>query len=57
MFFKIHGEDTEHKKCKGTAKNTVKRKIKYDDYNQVLETTKKVIHRSFNRIRSKKHKI
>ena len=56
MFFKIHGEDTEHKKCKGTAKNTVKRKIKYDDYNQVLETNE-VIHRSFNRIRSKKHKI
>ena len=56
MFFKIHGEDTEHKSCVGTAKNTVKRKIKYDDYNQVLETNK-VIHRSFNRIRSKKHKI
>ena len=43
--FKIHGDDTEYKKCKGTAKNTVKRKIKYDDYNQVLETNK-VIHRS-----------
>ena len=43
--FKIHGADTEYKKCKGTAKNTVKRKIKYDDYNQVLET-KKVIHNS-----------
>ena len=24
--FKIHGDDTEYKKCKGTAKNTVKRK-------------------------------
>ena len=54
MFLKIHGDDTEHKKCKGTAKNTVKRKIEYADYNQVLETNK-VIHRSFNRIRSKKH--
>ena len=43
--FIIHGDDTEYKKCKGTAKNTVKRK-KYDDHNQVLET-KKVIHRSF----------
>ena len=54
--FKIHGDDTEYKKCKGTAKNTVKRKIKYEDYNQVLETNK-VIHRSFNSIRSKNHKI
>ena len=24
--FRIHGDDTEYKKCKGTAKNTVKRK-------------------------------
>ena len=54
--FKIHGDDKEYKKCKGTAKNTVKRKIKYDDYNQVLETNE-VIHRSFNSIRSKNHKI
>ena len=54
--FKIHGEDKEYKKCKGTAKNTVKRKIKYDDYNNVLETNE-VIHRSFNSIRSKNHKI
>ena len=54
--FKMHGDNTEYKKCKGTAKNTVKRKIKYDDYNQVLETNK-VIHRSFNSIRSKNHKI
>ena len=42
--FRIHGDDTEYKKCKGTAKNTVKRKK--NDHNQVLET-KKVIHRSF----------
>ena len=54
--FKIHGGDTEYKKCKGTAKNTGKRKIKYDVYNQVLETNK-VIHRSFNSIRSKNQKI
>ena len=54
--FKIHGDDTEYKKCKGIAKNTVKRKIKYDDYNKVLETNE-VIHRSFNSIRSKNHKI
>ena len=25
--FRIHGGDTEYEKCKGTAKNTVKRKI------------------------------
>ena len=54
--FKIHGDDKEYKKCKGTAKNTVKRKNKYDDYNKVLETNE-VIHRSFNSIRSKNHKI
>ena len=54
--FKIHGDDKEYKKCKGTAKNTVKRKIKYHDYNKVLETNE-VIHRSFNSIRSKNHKI
>ena len=53
--FKIHGDEKEYKKCKGTAKNTVKRK-KNDDYNQVLETNE-VIHRSFNSIRSKNHKI
>ena len=35
--FKIHGDDKEYKKCKGTAKNIVKRQIKYDDYNKVLE--------------------
>ena len=33
--FKIQGDDTEYKKCKGTSKNTVKRKIKYDDYKSV----------------------
>ena len=54
--FRIHGGDTEYEKCKGTAKNTVKRKIKYDDYNQVLEANK-VIQRSFNSIRSKDQKI
>ena len=54
--FKIHGDDTEYRKCKGTANDAVKINIKYDDYNQVLET-KKVIHRSFNNIRSKNHQI
>ena len=33
--FKIHGDDKDDKKCKGTAENRVKTKIKYDDYNQV----------------------
>ena len=54
--FKIHGDDKEYKKCKGTAKNTVKRKFRYDDYKKVLETNE-VIYRSFNSIRSKNHKI
>ena len=45
--FKIYGDDKEYKKCKGAAKNTVKRKTKYDDFNKVLETNE-VIHRSFN---------
>ena len=34
--FKIPGDETEYKK--GTAKNLVKIKNRYDDYNQVLET-------------------
>ena len=34
----------------------MKRKIRYDDYNKVLETNE-VIHRSFTSIRSKNHKI
>ena len=46
----------KNKKCKGTAKNTVKRQIKYGDYNKAFETNE-VIHRSFNSIRSKNHKI
>ena len=54
--FKIHGDDKEYKKCKGTAKNTVKRKNEYDDYNKVLETNG-VIHTSFNSIRSKNDQI
>ena len=37
LCFKIHGDDKEYKKCKGIAKNIVKRTIKYDDYNKVLE--------------------
>ena len=36
--FKIPGDETEYKKCKGTAKNLAKIKIRYDDYKQVLET-------------------
>ena len=40
----------------GHCKEHSKKKIKYDDYNNVLETNE-VIHRSFNSIRSKNHKI
>ena len=28
----------KYKTCKGTAKNTVKLKIRYSEYNQVVET-------------------
>ena len=39
MFFEIHGHDKKkYKTCKGTAKNTVKLKIRYSEYNQVVET-------------------
>jgi len=54
--FKIPGDETEYKKCKGTAKNLVKRKIRYDDCNQVWETNN-VIRRSCQNIRSKNLKI
>ena len=54
--FKIPGDETEYKKCKGTAKNLVKRKMRYDDYNQVLETNN-VVQRSCQNIWSKNHKI
>ena len=40
----------------GHCKEHSKKKKKYDDYNQVLETNE-VIHRSFNSIRSKNHRI
>ena len=51
--FKIHGDDKDDKKCKGTAENRVKTKIKYDDYikYQVLETNEG-IHGSFKSIGS-----
>ena len=42
--------------ARALQRTPVKRKIKYDDYNNVLETNE-VIHRSFNSIRSKNHKI
>ena len=53
--FKIHGDDKEHKKCKGTAKHVVKRQLTYEQYDRVLRTNE-VIHKSFNSIRSKNHK-
>eukprot|EP00438_Fugacium_kawagutii_P007257 Skav211577 [mRNA] locus=scaffold2228:403820:405304:+ [translate_table: standard] len=54
--FKIHGEKKEHKKCKGVAKNTVKRCMKYEEYDKVLETNE-VVNKTFNSIRSKNHQI
>ena len=40
----------------GRGKNTVKRFMTYKEYDQVLQTNE-VIHKSFNSIRSKNHKI
>ena len=54
--FKILGEEEEHKKCKGVAKNTVKRCVTYKEYDRALKTNE-AIHKSFNCIRSKNHKI
>ena len=49
MFFKC-------KKCKGLAKSTVRRQTKYEEFETVLKTNE-VIHKSFNSIRSKNHRI
>ena len=54
--FLILGDKKEYKKCKGVAKNTVKRCMRYDEYDRVLKTNE-TIHKSFNSIRSKKHRI
>ena len=54
--FKTHGDEKVHKKCKGTAKHVVKRQLSYEQYDKVLRTNE-VIHKSFNSIRSKNHKI
>ena len=34
----IYGDDKEYKKCKGVAKNIVKKQMKYEEYNNVLKT-------------------
>ena len=44
------------KKCKGIAKGTVRRQMKYEEFETVLKTNE-VIHKSFNSIRSKHHRI
>eukprot|EP00438_Fugacium_kawagutii_P011395 Skav219002 [mRNA] locus=scaffold169:420344:421828:+ [translate_table: standard] len=54
--YKIYGDDKEYKKCKGTAKHTVKRNMTYEEYNRVLETNESK-NKTFNSIRSKRHKI
>ena len=54
--FQIYGEEKEHKKCKGTAKHIVRRQLTNKEYDKVLQTNE-VIHKSFNSIRSKNHKI
>ena len=55
--FKIHGDDKEYKKSKDTSKNTKKKKIKYNNFNKMLEINE-IIYRLFNNsIRSKNHKV
>ena len=46
----------KYKKCKGIAKGTVRRQMKYEEFETVLKTNE-VIHKSFNSIRSKNHRI
>ena len=54
--YSVCGDDKKYKKCKGIAKGTVRRQMKYEEFETVLKTNK-VIHKSFNSIRSKNHKI
>ena len=46
----------KYKKCKGIAKGTVRRQMKYEEFETVLKNNV-VIHKSFNSIRSKNHRI
>ena len=54
--FNIHGEEKEHKKCKGTAKNTVKRNMSYNEYDKVLQLMKLCINHLIV-LGQKNHKI
>ena len=54
--YSVYGGDKKYKKCKGIAKGTVRRQMKYEEFETVLKTNK-VIHKSFNSIRSKNHRI
>ena len=53
---KIYGDDEEYKKCKGAAKHIVKRQMRYEEYDRVLQANKH-IDKSFNSLRRKSHKI
>ena len=54
--YSVYGDDKKYKKCKGIAKGTVRRQMKYEEFETVLKTNE-VIHKSFNSIRSKNHRI
>ena len=54
--YSVYGDEKEYKKCKGIAKGTVRRQMKYEEFETVLKTNE-VIHKSFNSIRSKNHRI
>ena len=54
--YSVYGDDKKYKKCKGIAKGTVRRQMKYEEFETVLKTNE-VIHKSCNSIRSKNHRI
>ena len=54
--YSVFGDEKEYKKCKGIAKGTVRRQMKYEEFETVLKTNE-VIHKLFNSIRSKNHII
>ena len=54
--YSVYGDEKEYKKCKGIAKGTVRRQMKYEEFETVLKTNE-VIYKSFNSIRNKNHII
>ena len=56
--FKMWGDSSEHKKCKGIRKNVVKNRITHDDYkNCLLELDDEEQMRTTNVIKSQLHDV